>query len=62
MMLLTPVFVFLSHLCGGEVDFEASGISSGFLSHLCGGEDSFSEWAISYAFLSHLCGGEGTRF
>ena len=52
------VFVFLSRLCGGEVEFAIVFIDSDFLSRLCGGEGVFAVIGITHQFLSRLCGGE----
>ena len=51
-------YLFLSHLCGGEVLYAASQLANDFLSHLCGGEVLPSGVSLQSSFLSHLCGGE----
>ena len=50
--------VFLSRLCGGELDGNRDGMTIGFLSRLCGGEYLMSLLAQCAIFLSRLCGGE----
>ena len=49
---------FLSHLCGGEAQYNSKGANNKFLSHLCGGEDEMGAKFRAEHFLSHLCGGE----
>ncbi len=51
-------YVFLSHLCGGEVIVLRAVSGDDFLSHLCGGEGGGMSDALIMFFLSHLCGGE----
>ena len=54
------IYLFLSRLCGGEVEqFKATPVHD-FLSRLCGGEGHTRTCPAAKAFLSRLCGGEET--
>ncbi len=50
--------LFLSYLCGDEVQTISFGAKSCFLSHLCGDEVRFAAKPRPVNFLSHLCGYE----
>ena len=54
--------LFLSHLCGGEVNKKQLTGEKEFLSHLCGGEGASIVSVGIGSFLSHLCGGEARCF
>ncbi len=51
-------FIFLSHLCDGEVISQKRISDWQFLSHLCDGEVVSQSCHTPKLFLSHLCDGE----